>query len=145
MLDQLHNDLIQAQLAKDGLKLSVLRMLLSELKYAQLSKGQDLDEAEVQAVIQKELKKRRDSVAAFTSGGRQELADREQSEIEILTSYLPAQMSEEELTKIVQQAIKDLGATEMTDMGRVIGQVVSQTAGQADGSRISGLVKLELS
>lgn len=145
MLDQLHNDLKQAQLDRNELKLSVLRMLLSEIKYAELAKGEVLSDPEIQVVIQKELKKRRDSVAAFTQGGRQELADKEQSEIEILSSYMPTQIDDAELTKIVQQTIKDLGASGMTDMGRVIGQVVAKTAGQADGSRVSAIVKQELS
>jgi len=144
MLDKIQQNLKAAQFAKDELQVSVLRMLMSELKYAEINKASDLTDEEILSIIQKELKKRRDSIAAFTQAGRTELADKEKAEAVILETYLPAQMSDEELTDIVRQTITDLGASSMADMGKVIGQVMTKTQGLADGSRISGLVKQEL-
>ncbi len=144
MHSQITDDLKNAQLAKDETATMVLRMLLSEIKYAEISKGAELGEADHIAVIQKELKKRREAAAGFRQGGREEQALKEEAEAKILEKYLPTQLSDEELTKIVEEAITETGASTMQDMGRVIGMVMGKVAGQAEGARISNLVKEKL-
>lgn len=144
MQDQIQQNLKNAQLSKDELQVSVLRMLISELKYAEINKGDQLTDDEVKAVVQKEVKKRRDSIEAFTKGGRMEMAAKEKAEAEILANYLPQQMSDEELTQLVKATITELGASNMADMGKVIGQVVANAQGQADSSRVSTIVREEL-
>ncbi len=160
MQPKLEADLKKAQLDRDEIKVSVLRMLLSEIHNAQISKGAELTDPEIQAVVSRELKKRREAVEAFTKGGRTEQATKEESEAAILQDYLPTQLSDEELTKLIQEAITEIesqkrleakleakgliteiGASGVQDMGRVIGAVMSKAAGQAEGARVSELVK----
>lgn len=144
MFDQLQADLKQAQLNRDEVKVSVLRMLLSELKYVQINSGQDLTDADVTIQIQKELKKRREAVEGFLKGGREELAEKEKQEATVLEAYLPAQLSDEELTKIVDETISETGASTIADMGKVISSVMAKVSGQAEGARVSLLVKQQL-
>lgn len=145
MQPKLEADLKQAQLAHDETKVSVLRMLLSEIRYGQIAKGGDLNDQEIQSVVQKELKKRKEAAAGFRQGDREEQAQKEDTEAEILQSYLPEQLSDEELTNLVEDTIKEVGARSIQDMGKVIGLVLNKTAGQAEGARISTLVKQRLS
>lgn len=145
MKPKIEEDLKQAQLNRDELKISVLRMLLSELKYAEISKAAELDDAEVIVTIQKELKKRREAAQGFKQGNREDQAQKEESEAKILETYLPSQLSDEELTNIVEAAITEIGASNISDMGRVIGLVMGKVQGQAEGSRVSSLVKQKLS
>ncbi len=144
LIENLQLDLKAAMLAKTPVKVSVLRMLLSELNYAKIQKGQDLEDADVTAVVQKEVKKRKEAAAGFRSGSREESAQKEEAEAEILTTFLPAQLSEEDLSKIVDEIISQTGAQSVTDMGKVIGMVMGRVAGQAEGSRVSMLVKERL-
>lgn len=143
--DQLKSDLKNAQLARDEIKVSTLRLLLSEIKNAEIQKGADLLDQDLIPVLQREVKKRKEAAIGFRSGGREEQAKKEELEEVILKSYLPAQLSIEELTKIVEGAINTLGATSIQDMGKVIGAVMSEVKGQADGSTVSVLVKEKLS
>ena len=147
MEDQIKSDLKEAQLAKDEMKVSTIRMLISELTYARVKKGPDaeLEDTEIVAVVQRELKKRQESVEAFEKADRQELADKEKAEIEILKVYLPPQMSDEELTKIVEDAIQQTGAQSPSDMGKVIGLVMQKVGQSATGGQVSSLVKEKLS
>lgn len=131
----------QSQLQKNALQTATLRLLLSELKYAEIQKGETLDNAEIVAVIQREAKKRRESIAAFTQGGRAEQAQKEREEEVFLNTLLPRQLSDEELTKVVFDTITKLGAAKISDLGKVIGSVMSQVSGQADGSRVSTLAR----
>lgn len=140
----LQSDLAQAQLQKDVLKVSTLRMLLSELNYAKIQKGQDLTDQDVIAVAQREVKKRKEAAAGFRQGGREEQAQKEEQEAEILMAYLPKQLSDEELTKVVEDTITEVGASSLSDMGKVIGVVMNKTQGQVDGGRVSALVKEKL-
>jgi len=143
MLDKLQNDLKNAQLGLDEIKVSTLRLLLSEIHNAKIQKG-EVSEADVISVIQREVKKRKEAAEGFRQGGRQEQAGKEDTEAKILEGYLPAQLSDEELTEIVDGAIKELGATGISDMGKVIGAVMGKVSGQADGGRVSGIVKEKL-
>jgi uncharacterized protein YqeY len=128
-------------LAKDADKLGTLRLLKSALGYAQIEKKVDsLPDADVMAIIQREVKKRRDSAEQFTTGGRPELAEKELKEIIDLETFLPKQLSPEELEQIVRAAIQEAGATSKKDMGVVMKAVQAKVAGRADGKTISGLV-----
>lgn len=145
MLDKIQNDLKKAQLARDEVTVSTLRLLLSEVKNAEIAKGQDLAEQDIINVVQREIKKRKEAAEGFRKGGREEQAQKEEAEAKVLEQYLPAQLSDEELTKIVEENITEVGASSLQDMGRVIGLVMSQVAPKADGSRVSALVKERLS
>lgn len=144
LADKIHSDLQQAQLKKEEVKVSTLRLLLSEISYAQISKGEELSDAEVETVVARELKKRREAASGFRQGGREEQAQKEEVEADILSGYLPEQLSDEELGKIVEEVIQITGAKSFTDMGKVIGQVMGKVAGKAEGSRVSQLVKTKL-
>jgi len=146
MFDQINNDLKQAMRDKDAFRLSVLRMLLAALKNKKIELGQDevLTDEVVTSVIKTEIKKRKDSVVAYTDGGRQDLADNEKKEVEILEKYMPEQMSEAEVEKIVKSAIEELDASSPSDFGKVMGAAMAKTKGQADGNMVSALVKKNL-
>jgi uncharacterized protein len=144
MRDQLQADLKQAMINKDVVRVSTLRILMAEIKNLEISKGQDLAEGDFVSLLQKEAKKRREAAAGFRSGGREESALIEEKELAVIEGYLPKQMSDEELTAIVENSINELGATSIKDMGKVIGLVMGKVAGQADGQRVSGLIKEKL-
>lgn len=143
-LDSLQSDLKQAQLARDEVRVSTLRLLISELKNLQIQKGDELDETDTLAVLKREIKKRQESIQMYQNGGRDELALKEQQELDVLKAYLPEQLSTEELTKIVEDSINELGAKSLSDMGKVIGQVLSKTAGKADGAEVSKIAREKL-
>lgn len=144
MQDRIQQDLKQAQLERNEIKVSTLRLLLSEIKNTQIDKGR-VSYEDIIAVIQKEVKKRKEASEAFEAGGRQEAAQKELAEGEILESYLPQQLSDEHLTEIIEEAITEIGATSISQMGQVIGVVMGKVKGQADGSRVSLKVKEKLS
>ncbi len=145
---KLQEELKQSMLAKNELKTSVLRMLLSAINYYEIQKGgagYEASEEDVQSVIQSQAKQRRDSIEQFKNAGRQELADKEQKELEMLKVYLPEQMGEDEIKKLVKEAISQTGAASMQDMGKVMGYLTPKTKGKADGSFVSKLVRESLS
>jgi len=144
MQEKLKEDLKQAQLARDEIKVSTLRLLLSEITNARIAKGEDLSDEDILVVVRKEAKKRKESVEAFRNGGREEQAKKEEAELNILQAYLPAQLPIEELTKIVEDSINELGAVSVADMGKVIGLVKSKVGDKADGSAISQIAKEKL-
>jgi len=134
-----------AQLARDEIKVSTLRLLLSEIHNAQIQKGAKVSDQDVILVLQREAKKRKEATAAFRSGDREEAALKEEAELKILEGYLPSKLSNEELTKIVLDTINELGATTIADMGKVMGVVMSEVKGRADGGMVSAMVKEKLS
>ena len=139
--ERIQQEIKAAMLARDADKLGTLRLLKSALGYAQIEKKTDsLPDADVMAIIQREVKKRRDSAEQFTTGGRPELAEKELKEIVVLETFLPKQLSPEELEQIVQAAIQEAGATSKKDMGAVMKLVQAKVAGRADGKTISTLV-----
>jgi uncharacterized protein YqeY len=139
--ERISQEIKAAMLAKDADRLSALRMLKSALGYAQMErKTESLSDADVVALVQKEVKKRRDSVEQFERGGRGELAAKEKQEIVVLESFLPQQLSAADLEKLVRNTIQELGATSKKDMGPVIKAVQAKAAGRADGKTVSGLV-----
>lgn len=145
MEQKIREDLKAAMIAKDETRVSTLRLLISELTYAKVGKSEGLSDDAVISVIQKEVKKRKESIESYEKGGRPELAEKEKAELEILQKYLPEQISDEELTKIIEEAINKVGALSMADMGKVIGMVMGQVGARAEGARVSGLVKERLS
>lgn len=149
MLKQkLQEELKQSMLAKDVLKTSVLRLLLSAINYFEIQKGgagYEATDEDVITVIQKEAKQRRDSIEQFTAAGRQELAEKETKELKILQTYLPQQMEEEEIKKLVTEAIKEISASSIQDMGKVMGALMPKVKGKADGGLVSKIVKEKLS
>jgi len=136
-------DLKQAMMARQTEKLSVLRMLKSSVKYAALEKGADFvpADADVLAVIRKEVKKREDSIASFTQASRSDLADKEKAELEFLRVYLPAEMPPEKIEELVRQAISATGATGKAQMGLVMKAAQAKAAGQVDGKTLSQVVQ----
>jgi uncharacterized protein len=139
--ERISQEIKAAMLARDAERLSTLRLLKSALGYAQIErKTENLPDAEVVALVQKEVKKRRDSVEQFEKGGRAELAAKEKQEIIVLESFLPQPLSADVLEKLVRDTIQELGATSKKDMGTVIKAVQAKAAGRADGRTISGLV-----
>lgn len=153
MEEKIRQDLKSAMIAKDETKVSTLRLLISELTYAKVGKSEGLTDDAVISVIQKEAKKRKESIESFEKGGRPELAEKEKAELEILQKYLPEQISDEELTKIIEEAITKIrmlsgesktGASTMADMGKVIGMVMGQIGARAEGARVSLLVRSKL-
>lgn len=144
LIDQIHEQLKNAQLAREEVKVSTLRLLISEVKNSEISKGHTLSDEEILEVIAKEAKKRKESIVSFRGGGREELAQKEEAELAILETYLPQQMSDEELTKLVDQSITEIGASSIADMGKVMQAVMAKAKGLADGNRVSSLVKTKL-
>jgi uncharacterized protein YqeY len=144
---QLKEELKQSMLARDTEKTSTLRMVISALGYFEIEKGgagYEATEEDIEAVLQKQAKQRRDSIEQFKAGGRDELAEKESKELELIQSYLPQQMSEEEVKKLVEEAINQTGATSAADMGKVMGALMPKVKGKADGSLVSRMVKEKL-
>jgi uncharacterized protein YqeY len=149
MLKQkLKDELKQSMLDKDSTKTSTLRMVLSAIGYYEIQKGgagYEATDEDILAVIQKEVKQHKDSIDQFEKAGRQELVEKEKRELEILNVYLPEQMGEEEIRKLVTEAINQTSASSMADMGKVMGALMPKTKGKADGGEVSKIVKEELS
>ena len=145
LTDQIAADLKQSMLAKDVVRTSTLRMLKSAVEYFKIEKKQEsLTDADVTAVIKKQIKQRQDSIEGFEKGGRTDLADKEKAELAILKAYLPEELSQAQLEEIVKATIAELGATTKTDMGKVMKAVQAKAAGRADNRLVSQLVSAQL-
>lgn len=145
---KLQEELKASMMARDELRTSVLRLLLSAINYFEIQKGGAGYEAtpeDVLSVIQKEAKQRRDSIEEFKKAGRQELVDKETAELNILQAFLPDQMSEDEVQTIVEQTIIETGASSIQDMGKVMGALGDKLKGKADMGIVSNLVRQKLS
>ena len=149
MLKQkIRDELKQSMLARTELKTSVLRMLLSAINYYEIQKGgagYEATDEDVLAVIQKEAKQRRDSIAEFTKANRPELANKEAEELKMLQVYLPQQMPEHQIREIVKRTISEINATTVAEIGKVMGALMPKIKGKADGGLVSKIVKEELS
>lgn len=146
--DKIQEDLKAAMIAKDEEKLSTIRMLKSALQYYEINKsGADYSatDEDVLDVVGKEIKKRKESIELYEKGGRPELAEKEKREVDVLTAYLPEQLSEEEVKQLVDEAVSTTGATSMQEMGKVMGVLMPQVKGKADSGMVSNLVKAKLS
>ena len=143
--DTLDADLKAAMKDKDALKLSVVRMLKSAIKYREIELMKSLDDAGIQGVIASEIKRRRDSVEQYRAGNRADLADREEAEIRVLQGWLPAQLSLDELRVKVDEVVRRLGAAGPKDLGAVMKALLPEVQGRAEGKTVSELVKARLS
>ncbi len=143
--DVLLQDMKAAMKDKDVLRKNAIQMTRAAILQIEKDKQITLDDDAVIEVIAKEVKKRKDSIADFEKGGRADLVEATKAEISALAGYLPAQLSEEEITELVKTAISETGATSMKDMGKVMANIMPKTKGKADGSVINGIVKSLLS
>lgn len=145
LYESLESDLVEATKSRDEIKTGVLRLLKSALKNQQIEVGHDLTMPQILAVLQKEAKKRRDSITAYEQAGRQDLAKSEQAELDIIDVYLPAAASREEIAKVVDEVIKSTGADDVSAMGAVMSGAMDKLQGRADGGQVSALVREKLS
>jgi uncharacterized protein YqeY len=144
---QLQEELKQSMLARNTEKTSVLRMIISAVNYYEINKGgagYTATEEDVMNVIQAQAKQRRDSIEQYTAGNRPELAEKEQQELDMISSYLPEQMGEDEVRLLVKTAIAQTGASSQQEMGKVMGALMPKTKGKADGGLVSKIVREEL-
>ena len=139
--DKLTEDLKQAMRQGDEQRRSTLRLVMAAIKNAEIEKRRELEEGELLAIIAKEAKQRRESIAQFEMGGRQDLVDREEAELQILLAYLPEQLSQEEIEAQARQIIEEVEATSPAQMGQVMRQLMPLMQGKADGKLVSQVVK----
>jgi len=143
--DRLSEDLKSAMKSRDQLRMDVIRMIKAAVQYKEVELKQDLDDAGMSRIMTTLIKQRKEAAEQFEKGNRQDLAQKERLEISIIEGYLPAALSSEELSQLVQAVIKDSGASSLKDMGQVMKAVMSRVAGQTvDGKLISDLVKAAL-
>lgn len=143
--DQITEDMKTAMRAKDSARLGTIRLLQAALKQKEVDERVTLDDAAVIAIVDKLIKQRRDSIAAFTQAGRQDLADKEAAEMQVLQAYLPARLSANDIAAEVRAIVAELGAQGPGDMGKVMGAVKARLAGKADMAAASAAVKAALS
>lgn len=143
LVEQLQADLTAAMKARDAETTGTLRMVMAAVKNARVAPGQDGEISDEQALdlLSKEAKKRREAIEAYQNAGRDELAAKEQAELEVIQRYLPQPLTEDEIRALVDEAIAQTGATGPSDMGKVMGAVTPKTKGRADGKIVSALVK----
>ncbi|NLZ38115.1 MAG: GatB/YqeY domain-containing protein [Firmicutes bacterium] len=144
MLTQIQNDMKQAMKAGEKKKVTTLRMLIAAIKNESINKRTTLSDEDIIAVIQREIKQRRNACEEFKKGGREDLVRENEEEIALLEAYLPRQLSDEELAALVNQVISEVNATSVKDMGKVMGKLMPQVKGKADGSRVQQAVKKAL-
>ncbi|GAB4073404.1 GatB/YqeY domain-containing protein [Barrientosiimonas marina] len=145
LMEQLNEDMKQAMKAKEKDRLAVIRMLKASLQNETIKLGkQSLSEDEELTVLSKELKQRKDSLQEFKSAGRDDLVEPLETEIDVIQTYMPQPLSEEELERVVKAAIEDVGATSKQDMGKVMSTVMPKVKGKADGAQINQLVQKHL-
>ncbi len=142
--EQITEDMKTAMRAKDSERLGTIRLLLAALKQKEVDERVELDDAMVVAIVDKLVKQRKDSVTAFTQGGRADLADKEAAEIKVLEVYLPQRMGADEIAAEVKAIVAELGAAGPGDMGKVMGAVKTRLAGKADMGQVSAAVKAAL-
>ena len=144
LLSDIKQDLKQAMLEKNELVRDTLRMFLSEVQRFEIDNKEEVDDSKALQIINKMIKQRNDSISQFKSGGRNDLAEKEEREVDVLSKYKPAQLSENEITAKVKEAIEQSAASSMQDMGKVMG-ILKPLSGSADMGLVSKIVKDELS
>ncbi len=145
LLDTINQDLKAAMLSKDAIVRDTLRMLIADIKRFEIDERVEADDTKVSDLINKNVKQRRDSIAQFKSGGREDLVATEEEQLNVILKYLPEQLSEEEIQKLVQDGIAAVSAESMKDMGKLMGHLKPIFEGKADMSIVSKLVKELLS
>ena len=141
---QIQEDMKAAMKGGDKVRLGVIRLIMAAIKQREVDERIDLNDEQILAVLDKMVKQRRDSIKQYSDAGRDDLARVEQAEVEIIQDYLPEALSEDDIDTIIEQAIRETGATSMQDMGKVMGKVKPQVQGRADMGAVSGRVKLKL-
>jgi len=141
---QISEDMKSAMRAKESTRLGTIRLLQAAMKQREVDERIELSDADVISIIEKMLKQRRDSIAAYESAKRDDLADVEKAEVLVLQAYLPKQLTEEEVAALLEKVVADTGATSMKDMGKVMAAIKPLVAGKADMGKISGLIKARL-
>ena len=144
ILDQLTQDMKEAMKARDSERLSTIRLMRNELKNASINQGKELTEDDEITVLSSAAKRRKESIQAYTDAGRDDLADKEQLELDIIQSYLPQPLSREDLESIIADAIRESGAESVKDLGKVMPLVMKQVKGRADGKQVNQLVRDKL-
>ncbi len=142
---QLTEDMKAAMRAKESARLATIRLILAEIKHKEVDEQIELDDTQTLAIVEKMIKQRKDSITQFEAGGRADLADIEKAELAILSTYMPAGLSDEEIAAEVAAAVAATGAAGPQDMGKVMGVLKPKLAGRADMTVVSGLVKKALS
>lgn len=145
LLDQIHSDLKEAMRAKDSIRLGALRLILTAVKNKEKELRRELEEREVLQIVSNQIKQRKDSIEQYRKGGREDLVQKEEQELEILQAYMPQQLSEEELEKLVTETIKEVGATSVKDLGKVMKAIMPRIAGRANGKVVNQMVRAQLS
>ena len=143
--EQLLTDMKSSMMAGDSERTGVLRLLRGALKNEEIKAGHELNEDEAMKVLTREAKQRRDSIDAFKEAGRDDLIAQEELELAVISGYLPNPLTEDEVTAIVDEVVTSLGATDMKQMGQVIGAVMAKVGASADGGSVSRVVKARLS
>jgi uncharacterized protein YqeY len=144
LVERLEGEVKDAMLARDATRRDALRLILNSLRSAEKDLQRPLSEEEELQVLQRERKRRNEAAEAFRAGGREEQATQEETELAILEEFMPEPLSEDELERIVDDAIAETGATSLRDMGRVMADVMPQVAGRADGSAVGQIVREKL-
>jgi len=134
-------DLVAAMKSRDKFRVETLRGLSSDLKYRRIELKADLTDADIEGVLRQAAKKRREAMESYSGGGRQDLYDNEKAELEIIVAYLPPEMSDAEVDAIIQEAMKEVNAAGMKDMGKVMSAVMPKLQGRADGKRVNAQVR----
>ncbi len=145
LTQQIKEDLIKSLKKKDSFSASTLRLTLAAIHNSEIAKKKELSNEEVTDLINKEIKKRKDSISEYKKGQREDLVQKEQKEIEVLLKYLPKQLSEKEIEDLVKKTIKEVGATSRSDIGKVMSKLMPQVAGKADGGLVNQITNRELS
>lgn len=141
---QINEAMKAAMRAKEKERLGTIRLVLAEIKKVEVDERIDPDDVRVTSILDKMVKQRRDSMKQFADAGRDELAAKEQTEIEVIQEFLPQPLSEEEIASLIEEAIASTGAASMQDMGKIMGLLKPQMAGRADMGKVSGLIKQRL-
>ena len=144
LIEEIEGDLKEAMRARDELRTGTLRLTLAALRSSEKELGRPLKEDEELQVLQRERKRRTEAAEAFRDAGREEQASQEERQLEVIEEFMPEPLAEEELERIVDDAIAETGATSLRDLGRVMADVMPQVAGRADGSTVSQLVREKL-
>ncbi len=143
--EQILADMKTAMREKDAPRLESIRMLRAAVQRVEVDEQKDVDDAQVLAIVEKQIKQSKDAINQFTAGDRTDLAEKEQVHVDNLAVYLPEQLSDDEVAAAIEQAILSTGAESMKDMGKVMGTLKNQLQGRADMGRVSGMIKAKLS
>ncbi len=144
ILDTINKQIVEAMKAKDEIRLSTLKLLLSALHNAKIDKRGDLIEEEELEIVRREAKKRKDAIEAYKKVGATDRAEKEEKELVVLQEFLPKELPDEEVSKLVDEAITTTSASSMQDMGKVIGAVMAKAKGRADGKKVAEMARRKL-